>query len=492
MMGVRTKNRILSIVLSIVLVAVTSNAAVVSDNDGSAFITKAEFDSLKNGFQNQINGFNSMIDSKIDNAIASYLEGVKNETEVTISSLIGKDGVYGEKMKLLWNSSTSYRMISTVLPYPVHKYTYFTVITRLNMGSDGIPTNDTSFESGMWDMHLLDRFGNEVNDLSAGAKKEYRVETVKIGTTDYRLLRYVRVQNYFNMVLFFGFPTTDTNAANSGTVVTGWDTRNFLEQNVSKLTQKNLLSGQQMDYFRTSGRPSDWANIPYTTVMKTGNAMITQNYVDDFEHVYAPFSNIQEYVWDPNSNETMNLGTGSIADAPEYATNGDVAWIGVIGSVDKPVNRPVDNIRVKPRYLNDYYFTWQHLPFKSGVRNESGSDVSAKNSIIYNYYDIDNRNRYQRNGLVLGTTPDKNDSEVICLCSSDVAGTVYFYVGDNPIDNWTSSSFAGKKYTLVANRDPIRCTLGRCDANKTIWVLFRPTSTSVNGKLKVSRLFYIK
>ena len=95
MMGVRTKNRILSIVLSIVLVAVTSNAAVVSDNDGSAFITKAEFDSLKNGFQNQINGFNSMIDSKIDNAIASYLEGVKNETEVTISSLIGKDGVYG-------------------------------------------------------------------------------------------------------------------------------------------------------------------------------------------------------------------------------------------------------------------------------------------------------------------------------------------------------------------------------------------------------------
>ena len=57
--------------------SIESFAAVVSDNDGSAFITKAEFDSLKNNFQSQIDQYNTSIDSKIDGAIASYLAGIK-------------------------------------------------------------------------------------------------------------------------------------------------------------------------------------------------------------------------------------------------------------------------------------------------------------------------------------------------------------------------------------------------------------------------------
>ena len=56
--------------------SMNSFAAAVSDNDGSAFITKAEFDSLKNDFQSQIDQYNSAIDNKIDNAIASYLAGI--------------------------------------------------------------------------------------------------------------------------------------------------------------------------------------------------------------------------------------------------------------------------------------------------------------------------------------------------------------------------------------------------------------------------------
>ena len=55
----------------------TTMGAVVSDNDGSAFITKAEFDSLKNNFQSQIDEYNTSIDSKIDGAIASYLAGLQ-------------------------------------------------------------------------------------------------------------------------------------------------------------------------------------------------------------------------------------------------------------------------------------------------------------------------------------------------------------------------------------------------------------------------------
>lgn len=57
------------------------NAAVVSDNDGSSFITKAEYDSLKNSFQAQLDSYNTNIDSKIDNAISSYIAGIDAKTE---------------------------------------------------------------------------------------------------------------------------------------------------------------------------------------------------------------------------------------------------------------------------------------------------------------------------------------------------------------------------------------------------------------------------
>ena len=71
----RIVKRLLALFL-VVLMSIESFAAVVSDNDGSAFITKAEFDSLKNNFQAQIDQYNTSIDSKIDGSIASYLAGI--------------------------------------------------------------------------------------------------------------------------------------------------------------------------------------------------------------------------------------------------------------------------------------------------------------------------------------------------------------------------------------------------------------------------------
>ena len=72
----RIVKRLLALFL-VVLMSIESFGAVVSDNDGSAFITKAEFDSLKNDFPSQIDQYNTSIDSKLDGAIASYLAGIK-------------------------------------------------------------------------------------------------------------------------------------------------------------------------------------------------------------------------------------------------------------------------------------------------------------------------------------------------------------------------------------------------------------------------------
>ncbi|MBO6118842.1 MAG: hypothetical protein J6P02_00010 [Lachnospiraceae bacterium] len=92
----RIVKRLLALFL-VVLMSIESFGAVVGDNDGSAFITKAEFDSLKNNFQSQIDQYNTSIDSKIDGSIAAYLAGitvaVKSVTNLT-STL--KDVPFGD------------------------------------------------------------------------------------------------------------------------------------------------------------------------------------------------------------------------------------------------------------------------------------------------------------------------------------------------------------------------------------------------------------
>ena len=63
------------------LFSINSFAAIVSDNDGSAFVTKAEFEELKNNFSAQINNYNNSIDNKIDGAVAYYLAGITKKNE---------------------------------------------------------------------------------------------------------------------------------------------------------------------------------------------------------------------------------------------------------------------------------------------------------------------------------------------------------------------------------------------------------------------------
>ena len=60
----------------IVIINFNSFSAVVSSNDGSAFITKAEFDALVNDFNSRIEDYEKSIDAKIDGAIAEYLAGL--------------------------------------------------------------------------------------------------------------------------------------------------------------------------------------------------------------------------------------------------------------------------------------------------------------------------------------------------------------------------------------------------------------------------------
>ena len=65
----RIRKRMIAVLSIIGIMSFRSLSALVSDNDGSAFVTKAEFESLKNNFIKQLNEYNKSIDNKIDGAI---------------------------------------------------------------------------------------------------------------------------------------------------------------------------------------------------------------------------------------------------------------------------------------------------------------------------------------------------------------------------------------------------------------------------------------
>ena len=78
------------VLLLVFIYSLNTYSAVVSDNDGSAFITKAEYDSLKNSFQSQLDSYNTQLDYKIDSAIAGYLAGIKAGRSVMLENYVEK------------------------------------------------------------------------------------------------------------------------------------------------------------------------------------------------------------------------------------------------------------------------------------------------------------------------------------------------------------------------------------------------------------------
>lgn len=100
----RKKVNVMIMLFALLVLPVNTFSAIVSDNDGSAFITKSEFDSLKNDFQSQLNQYNTTIDAKIDQAISSYLAGINVATTRTYNSALSGD-IY-----MYDNTSASTRM----------------------------------------------------------------------------------------------------------------------------------------------------------------------------------------------------------------------------------------------------------------------------------------------------------------------------------------------------------------------------------------------
>ena len=71
----------------VVLLNINSYAAV-SANDGSAFVTKAEFDALVNTFNEQMDTYQSGLNAKIDGAISNYLAGLSSQSTLNLTDYL--------------------------------------------------------------------------------------------------------------------------------------------------------------------------------------------------------------------------------------------------------------------------------------------------------------------------------------------------------------------------------------------------------------------
>ena len=88
------------IIVFVFTLCIETFASIVSDNDGSAFITKAEFEAMKKDFNDQIEQYNESISSKIDGAIASYLAGTQLARKENRKQIIS-----GAKHWLMYNTN---------------------------------------------------------------------------------------------------------------------------------------------------------------------------------------------------------------------------------------------------------------------------------------------------------------------------------------------------------------------------------------------------
>ena len=78
----------------VVLLNINSYAAVGA-NDGSAFVTKAEFDALVNTFNDQMDSYQTGLNTKIDGAIANYLSGLSGLSIMDVQPMLTpKNGIW--------------------------------------------------------------------------------------------------------------------------------------------------------------------------------------------------------------------------------------------------------------------------------------------------------------------------------------------------------------------------------------------------------------
>lgn len=455
---IKTCKKLFCIIVAL-LFSINTFAAIISDNDGSAFVTKSEFESLKENFANQVDQYNTSIDTKLDGAIAAYLAGLKLETKEDISCLLDNKGKYGNKYALYWSSHTNKRSINDTYAYATY---------TLNYSEYDYDNDNFNCWGGLY------RWTNVFNGVENNTyEKRPRANLYRVyegSTLKETQIFYENVQNFVSFQLFFQFPTWIPGGVIDGGEPTGYQLQNLLDLNSSDLKQGSLKN-KVVTYFRkfNGGYDQIWS------VWKQCYVTLSQDETNIDNIILYPFSNAFEEIWDKEDN-TLDLsweGTTSRLPA-KYPYGTPYPAPGY-----KSINR-TDNWKVGIVVRQYYYLPWQLIQDSQALKSRK----------IKNLIDINDKNSTAEYGVVLGTIPEVNSEMSLTIdVSVTGAGKVYAYVGDNAIKNWKETSFKGKSISISDTSKPGTLKIENVEKKQTIWLFYEPTNTSNNYQVKVNSIY---
>ena len=321
--GTRIVKRLLALFL-VVLMSINTLGAVVSDNDGSAFITKAEFDSLKNNFQSQIDQYNTSIDSKIDGTIAGYLAGIKVSTKTMISLPLA-------------NYKKVYCMNKPVKPtFDWPGFNLFTSIAFTNILNGMRPSNDYILDymaslpsSGVYEHAGWWYLGNayiKINYANSTARKKVKITGVNEATnlgdpvwngvaTDWKPS--INVAGFAGQKgNLFAFEVREGKPMQPGFRFSGTSTFSS-KRNFSRSTE--IYGGRFVYYHAYYGVPnySDWGG--YDEYDNVNCTIENDNDNDAFQHIISWTKDLDEWhCYDKGWTKSMQLDDASTLESKHF------------------------------------------------------------------------------------------------------------------------------------------------------------------------------
>lgn len=220
----RLIKRIVALFL-VVLINIQSFAAIVGDSDGGAFVTKQEFEEMKENFDEQLDKYNDSIDKKVDGAIALYLAG-QRVAERREGSLDSKTNysfpLVMQSSVSYWNDATKkdfYNVARNRARYPQVTNTFFTWAGSGSGWSPSLGWLNTDTPT----TYVTVPVGNKHNQYNYGFMKDNTTEiapkagelyeisnsgaTRKMGSTNYKIFDVVNFGTGYQFVDYV--PTID-------------------------------------------------------------------------------------------------------------------------------------------------------------------------------------------------------------------------------------------------------------------------------------------
>ena len=420
--------RLLALFL-VVLMSINSFGAVVSDNDGSAFITKAEFDSLKNDFQTQIDQYNTSIDSKIDGAIAAYLSGIRTSkiTELSLakSILLYPLTIYNDEYEWTfehWNEQT-----------PDNKWWYLNVNNNYfsladwpnNYGANGASIQTAQY---VWRTNVVNKLRDFyfVTDID-GTLARGKITGRRVNWAIYRVgagLLYVPARDFYPQAVGYGVlvrrdqltPNYMTAGGGTGTVITF---TNLVETGTDLFRSDNPDQWIPLQTYLSANYATGVLSENYSQWTKTNNSSCWWNYNDNTEEMRNLMQSNEIKMNYEQVNGISNLWTG--VNENMYLP---VLWDGVLYWTNSQTLK-YDNTLLAATEITTY--TYDHGSLRTAGPSQTSSilyaDIDCGEVLEMEGHQINTSHPWYNCALAYGshfyyevTVPNKKQTYDLGLC----------------------------------------------------------------------------